>query len=88
MSESFVYALHDFVLFFTSSQPSQRIQQQEEEQAAAVLRLEIATLRQQQVANQHEIRTKDERIDQLIREIRNLVNNRFILSVAYTLYCD
>lgn len=87
MSESFVYALHT-VLFFTSFQPSQRIQQQEEEQAAAVLRLEIATLRQQQVANQHEIRTKDERIDQLIREIRNLVNNRFILSVAYTLYCD
>jgi prefoldin subunit 5 len=46
----------------------------EEEQAVAILKTEITALKQQNVANQHEIRTKDDRIDQLIREIRNLVS--------------
>lgn len=32
------------------------------------------TLKQQHTVDQHEIRTKDDRIDQLIREIRNLVS--------------
>ncbi|KAL6255819.1 hypothetical protein P5V15_013062 [Pogonomyrmex californicus] len=56
----------------TQSTPAQRMQQQEEAQAVTVLKTEITALRQQQAANQHEIRTKDDRIDQLIREIRNL----------------
>jgi hypothetical protein len=69
--------------FFPCFQPSQKIQQQEEEQAAVVLKMEITALKQQQVANQHEIRVKDERIDQLIREIRNLVNySLFYLCLA------
>lgn len=37
------------------------------------LKTEITTLKQQHAADQYEIRTKDDRIDQLIREIRNLV---------------
>lgn len=60
-------------------QPSQRIsenprEQQEEEKAVTVLKTEITALKQQHAADQHEIRTKDDRIDQLIREIRNLVD--------------
>lgn len=38
------------------------------------LKTEITALKQQHAADQHEIRTKDDRIDQLIREIRNLVS--------------
>jgi len=67
--------------FFSCFQPSQKIQQQEEEQAAVVLKMEIAALKQQQIANQHEIRVKDERIDQLVREIRNLVNDYSIYAL-------
>lgn len=56
-------------------QPSQRTQQQEKEQADVnVLKTEITALKQQHATLQHEIRTKDDRIDQLIREIRNLVD--------------
>ncbi|XP_071554708.1 uncharacterized protein Root isoform X2 [Temnothorax nylanderi] len=54
------------------STPSQKMQQQEEEHAVIVLKTEITALKQQHAADQHEIRTKDDRIDQLIREIRNL----------------
>lgn len=39
-----------------------------------ILKTEITALKQQHAADQHEIRTKDDRIDQLIREIRNLVS--------------
>lgn len=39
-----------------------------------ILKTEITTLKQQHAADQHEIRIKDDRIDQLIREIRNLVS--------------
>lgn len=42
-----------------------------------ILKTEIAALKQQHAANQHEIRTKDDRIDQFIREIRNLVSIDF-----------
>lgn len=61
-------------------QPSHRIsenprdQQKEEQSVTTVLKSEITALKQQHAADQHEIRTKDDRIDQLIREIRNLVN--------------
>ncbi|XP_077281306.1 ciliary rootlet coiled-coil, rootletin isoform X2 [Temnothorax americanus] len=54
------------------STPSQKMQQQEEEHAVIVLKTEITALKQQHAADRHEIRTKDDRIDQLIREIRNL----------------
>ncbi|KAL0100440.1 hypothetical protein PUN28_019642 [Cardiocondyla obscurior] len=52
--------------------PSQKVQQQEEEQTMTILKTEITALKQQHATDQHEIRTKDDRIDQLIREIRNL----------------
>lgn len=38
------------------------------------LRTEITSLKQQYDVAQHEIRTKEDRINQLIREIHNLVN--------------
>lgn len=64
-------------------QPSQRAQQQEKEQAdVTVLKTEITALKQQHTADQHEIRTKDDRIDQLIREIRNLVD----INLSYLIY--
>lgn len=63
-----------YFLLLLYFQPSQRILQQEEEQAVTVLKTEIAALKQQHAADQHEIRTKDDRIDQFIREIRNLVD--------------
>ncbi|GAB1869589.1 Rootletin [Camponotus japonicus] len=66
------------------STPSQRLQQQEEEQAVTVLKTEIAALKQQHAADQHEIRTKDDRIDQFIREIRNLEERCGISEAAVT----
>lgn len=62
-------------MFVLDLQPSQEVQQQQEEgQTMSDLRTEIAALRQQHDAAQHEIRTKEDRINQLIREIHNLVN--------------
>ncbi|XP_072755819.1 uncharacterized protein Root [Anoplolepis gracilipes] len=66
------------------STPSHRIQQQEEEQAVTVLKTEITALKQQHAADQHEIRTKDDRIDQLIREIRNLEERCGVSEAAVT----
>lgn len=56
------------------------------------LKMEVATLKQQHDVAQHEIRIKEDRINQLIREIHNLVNNIlssfvcFSLSKIYIMY--
>ncbi|KAL6443577.1 hypothetical protein ACFW04_001609 [Cataglyphis niger] len=67
------------------STPSQRTQQQEKEQADVnILKTEITALKQQHATLQHEIRTKDDRIDQLIREIRNLEERCGVSEAAVT----
>lgn len=43
------------------------------------LRAEMTVLKQQHDIAQHEIRTKEDRINQLIREIHNLVNIATVL---------
>ncbi|XP_020278588.1 rootletin isoform X2 [Pseudomyrmex gracilis] len=66
----------------TTSQKLQ--QQQQEEQATFVLKTEITALKQQHAADQHEIRMKDDRINQLIREIRNLEERCSVSEAAVT----
>jgi len=55
-----------------------------------ILKTEIAALKQQHAAYQHEIRTKDDRIDQFIREIRNLVSIDFTSNLTFRCHswCD
>ncbi|XP_012540791.1 rootletin [Monomorium pharaonis] len=74
----------NFTMKLQASTPSQKMQQLEEEQAVIILKTEITALKQQHTADQHEIRTKDDRIDQLIREIRNLEERCGVSEAAVT----
>ncbi|XP_032664691.1 rootletin isoform X3 [Odontomachus brunneus] len=66
------------------STPAQKMQQQEEGHTMSDLRTEITSLKQQYDAAQHEIRTKEDRINQLIREIHNLEERCGVSEAAVT----
>ncbi|XP_014470851.1 PREDICTED: centromere-associated protein E [Dinoponera quadriceps] len=66
------------------SMPSKKMQEEEEGQTMSDLRTEIAALRHQHDAAQHEIRTKEDRINQLIREIHNLEERCGVSEAAVT----
>lgn len=48
--------------------------QQAQEQVTTDLKIELSTLKQQYDVAQNEIRVKEEKINQLIRDVHNLVN--------------